>query len=346
MAFLKVFFTFALVTSLAIAENNTSKKNAELPNTSTYAFINIDSNVPATTILLNNEEIGKTPIRSFKVEAEKDFNLTALADTNYYEGNLQKRLNLRKNTVKDVSFKLKKAKVKRVFVGPKAHLYINNKFIKSLNENNRLVEFETGKNIEIYLEDKHKVRTFYKDIDTSKPFSEIIYTLIHIPKDVRLYTTTVENLMWEDTKHAADTKTDWQEAKTYCDELKLAEFTDWELPQIEQLNRLEEKYKDKIYYGYGDSFYWSNDTSVSKNQIWGYSDSKDFGKGTTRKPIKELPIGYVRCVRVLEPMDESMIDKSETNSTNPMNKKILQEINKEIGYDPDLTKDLKNFMLK
>jgi hypothetical protein len=277
-----------------------------------FTYINIDANVRGTPILLEGKEIGKTPIKAYKVQADAPFVLTAIANKEYYKKDLAKTIEVRKNTLKDIYFKLEKAKAKLYLIGEKAQLFIDNKFIKELNEENRIIETEAGTNKEIFLENGYKMNRFYKNIKADQ-FYEIPYVLYYISKDVRLYTITVENLMWEDTKHAADTQIDWEHAKEYCEDLELAEFTDWKLPSIEQLTRLETKYKDQIYYGYGKTFYWSSDTSMSKDQIWDYADSRDFENSKLKKPIKELAIGYVRCVRELssQPLIEKRKDLKE-----------------------------------
>ncbi len=328
------------------AEDEKKPENKELKKVE-YSYINIDANVSNTPIFINNEEIGKTPIKAYKIEAGKPLEIKAIVDKKYYKKDLVKKLTLIKNTQKDIFFKFEKGQSKLLFIGDKAQLFIDNKFIRELNENNRVVKVDAGKNVEIHFEDGYKTRTLFKDIKVNQ-FYEVPYTLIYIPKDIRLYTSVVENLMWEDTRHAADIKIDWNHAKEYCEDLKLAGFTDWELPSIEQLTRLEQKYKDKIYYGYGKTFYWSSKITLSANEIWEYSDSRDFEKSKTRKPITEIPAGYVRCVRKLDDAGYKEDKKTaQENKEEIIDEKILRQRRIEkFGYDPEMTKDLKKFMLK
>ena len=302
-----------------------------------FAFIDIDSNVKDTPVFLDNKEIGKTPIKAFRVEAGKELKLIGIANKNYYEKDLVKTISLIKNTQKKIFYKFAKAKAKLLLIGDKAHLFINNKFIKELNEENRVTTIDAGKDIELYLEDGYKSRTLFKDIKANQ-FYDVKYTLLNIPKDVRLFTTTIENLMWEDTKHASGVKTDWDQSKRYCEDLKLAGIEDWQLPSLVQLQRLEEKYKDKMYHGHGKTFYWSAKTSDSKDGVWNYASAVNFDTGRVTTPIKEIQNGYVRCVKELGDATEIVVNEEKTQE--------LKDKDEDLGYDPALIKDLKKYMLK
>lgn len=332
MNFIKL---IVILSFLFLANLNGEETQKENTPKEVYTYVNIDANVNDTTILLDGKEIGKTPIASYKVQANKPLQLTAIADKNYYEKDIVKTVTLRENTQKDVDFKFTKAKAKLFFIGEKAQLFINNKFIKELHEENRVITVDADKNVEIYLEDNYRSRMLFKDIKANQ-LLEIPYKLILIPKDLRLFTTTVDNLMWEDTKHAAEVKVDWITAKEYCEDLDIAGITDWEMPTIEELKSLEEKYKDKIYYGHGKTFYWSNKTSESKDKIWSYAEVVDFEKGKIKRPIKDIPNGYIRCVRKIG--DVTAITVSDPNNE--------EEEKPNLGYDPELTKDLQQYMLK
>jgi len=302
-----------------------------------YAFIDIDSNVKDTPIFLDNKEIGKTPMKAFRVEAGKELLLKGIANKEYYDRDIIKKVTLIKNTQKKLFYKFEKAQAKLFLIGDKAQLFINNKFIKELNEENRVTNIDAGKNIEIYLEDGYKSRMLFKDIKANQ-FYDVKYTLLNIPKDVRLFTTTVENLMWEDTKHASGVKLDWDGAKEYCEDLDLAGIKDWQMPSLDQLQRLEAKYKDKMYHGYGKTFYWSDKTSESKNGIWNYASAVNFDTGRVTTPIKEIGNGYVRCVKELGAATQIVVNEEKTQQ--------LKEQKPDLGYDPALTKDLDKYMLK
>jgi len=334
--FIKVITLFSLLfIAASYADEQMDKKEKKEVF---YTYINVDANVKGTPIFLDGKRIGKTPIKAYKIEARKVYELKAVANKDYYEKDLIKTINVRKNMQKDFMFNFKKAKTKLFLIGEKAHLFINNKFIKALNESNRVVTTDAGKNVEIYLEDNYKTRTLFKDLKANQIY-EIPYTLIYIPKDIRLLTTTIEDLMWEDTKHAAKVQVNWLQANLYCEDLDLAGIRGWKMPTLEQLQVLQKKYKDKIYHGHGKTFYWSSDTSKSKNEIWDYASAVNFKRGKVSKPIKESSTGYIRCVKELG-------DSTEVHRENDAKKKGEQDQNKEIGYDPESTKNLKRFMLK
>jgi len=333
--FIKIIVLCSLLLSGSVfaLEKEVNQKEKEV----VYTYINVDANVKDTPILLDGKEIGKTPLRAYKIEAGKDLELKLLANKDYYEKDLIKTINVRKNIQKDFMFNFEKAKAKLFLVGDKAHLFIDNKFIKALNEENRIIETDAGENVELYLEDNYKTRTLFKDLK-AKQFYEISYTLLNIPKDIRLLTTTIENLMWEDTKHAAGVQLDWEQAKIYCEDLNVAGLKGWKIPTLKQLERLQEKYKDKMYHGHGKTFYWSDKLSDSKNGIWNYASAVNFETGRVTTPVKEIATGYVRCVKELGDTTEIVVEEE----TKDGNKEEIPDY----GYDPELTKDLKKYMLK
>lgn len=329
-----VIFVSLLCIGTLCADEQIDQKEQKKIN---YTYINVDANVKDTPIFLAGKEIGKTPIKAFKIEAGKTQELKAIANKDYYEKDLVKTINVRKNIQKDFMFKFEKSKSKLFLVGDKAHLFIDNKFIKELNEENRIIEINAGENVELYLEDNYKTRTLFKDLKANQ-FYEIPYTLLNIPKDIRLLTTTVENLMWEDTKHAATVQLDWEQAKIYCEDLNVAGLKGWKIPTLKQLQRLEEKYKDKMYHGHGKTFYWSDKLSDSKNGIWSYASAINFETGRVTTPVKEIATGYVRCVKELGDTTQIVVEE-ETDE-------VKKEEEPNLGYDPELTKDLKKYMLK
>lgn len=319
------------------ANENVTKQTQEVLKKVDFAYLDIDANVKDTPIFLDGKIIGKTPIKAFRVEAGKELQLIAIANKEYYAKDLLKKVTLIKNTQKKLYYKFEKAQAKLFLIGDKAQLFINNKFIKELNEENRVTTIDAGKDIELYLEDGYKSRTLFEDIKANQ-FYDIKYTLLNIPKEVRLFTTTVENLMWEDTKHAVNEKVDWDGAKKYCEDLDLAGIKDWQMPSLEQLQRLEEKYKDKMYHGHGKTFYWSDKISESKGGVWTYASAVNFETGRVTTPVKEIQNGYVRCVKLLGDATEVTVNEEKTEE--------LKDQQPDYGYDPALTKDLDKYMLK
>ena len=270
------------------------------------AYLNITSNVKDTIIYLNGEEIGMTPINQLEVTPNKNISLKAIVDTDYYVNNIEKKIRVTENTIPTIALDFEKAKAKVFLIGENAELYIDGKYIKKLHSENRMITIQTGKAVAIDLLDGDGKAHYIKDIK-AKTINNLTYKLIRIPKEVRLYTSTINNLMWEDTKEATTTNTNWNAASLYCSTLKIADYEDFRLPTIDELSELYEN-KDDIYNGFGGKFYWSASTFQDEHNVWDYSEVKNFDNGLNQKSIKEFEQGRVRCVRDLDIVDENFMD--------------------------------------
>ena len=266
------------------------------------AYINIVSNVEDTVVFLDGINIGTTPIKQYEVVPDKVLKLKAIIDKNYYKKNIEKNIKIINETIPTFHLKFEKEMAKIFLVGDNAELYINDKFIKRLHDTNRIVNVETGKKIKIRLQDGESEITYIKDIQ-AKTVNTLKYKLIKTPKEVRLFTSTINDLMWEDTKDAANTNINWIKANTYCANLKIAHYEDFRLPSIDELQELYED-KDEIYNGYGGKFYWSENSFQDEKQIWSYAIGKNFEDGTNHKSIQEFGQARVRCVRDIEYIKE------------------------------------------
>lgn len=273
------------------------------------SYVNFVSNVENTIIFLDGKKIGTTPIKQYEVIPNKALHLKAVIDTNYYKRNIKTTIKVSSKTIPTFSLKFNKASAKIFFVGDPAELYINDQFIKKLNDTNRVVHVKAGKKIKIRLQNGESEIVFIKDIK-AKTLNTLKYKLITIPKAVRLYTSTINDLMWEDTKEAANTNINWDKANTYCANLKIANYNDFRLPFIDELHELYEN-KNKIYNGYGGKFYWSDSSFNDKQEIWTYSIGKNFEDGTNQKSIKEFEQARVRCVRDIEIEEKKDINEEK-----------------------------------
>ena len=272
------------------------------------AYINIISNVKNTTIYLDGEEIGQTPIKQYEVTPDKKISLKALVDMDYYVRNIEKNIKVTANTIPTISLNFEKAMAKVFFVGDDAEVYINDKFIKKLHESNRIVTMEAGEKVKIDLIDGDGKAHYIKDIKT-KVTNTLNYTLIRIPKAVRLYTSTINDLMWEDTKEATTTNRNWNDAYLYCKNLEIANYDDFRLPTIDELSELYD-YQEEIYNGFGGKFYWSRSTFKDEHEVWDYAHVKNFESGLNQKSIKEFEQGRARCVRDLDTSDTNFMEEN------------------------------------
>lgn len=276
---------------------------------SDVSYININSNAKDTTIYLDGKLIGKTPIKQLKVKPNVNIKLKAVIDKKYFLNDINTTIRIQDYTIPTYTLNFKRAKAKVFFVGVDGELYVNGKFLKRLDTDNRMTELKAQDKVKFHIINGYKEKRIVLDIHAND-FLEIHYKLINTPLDVRLYTFSLGKLMWEDTKKAANNAVTWEKASKYCNELELGGFKDWKIPTIKQLEYLYDKDKEKIYNGIGGSFYWSSNRFQGKSKIWDYAYVKDFKEGKTRKSIVEFEKGRVRCVRdILFKPDATIIIK-------------------------------------
>ncbi len=327
---------FIIVVTVCLSLLHSADVNATKPiDLLKPAFVNIVSNVPDTTIYLNGDFIGKTPILRYKVTPNQDYFAYAIANKKFFKEDVFKTINIRTTTIPTVSFDFERAKGKVFLVGEEGDLYINDKFDKVLHARNRVFDIDANTQIKFKIRHGYKEVTFVKDIYADS-FNEIHYKLINIPLDVRLYTESIGNEMWEDTKEAANTPITWEKAQEYCKTLSIGGYDDWYLPTPTQLTNLYKNNKDKIYNGYGGTFYWSANNFSGKNNIWQYSKVVNFEDGKVASSILEFEDGRVRCVRDIN----KDIKMAEANKITKENNTTME------AEDLNITKNLEQYSLK
>ena len=103
-------------------------------------------------------------------------------------------------------------------------------------------------------------------------------------------------LIWQDNSNII--KNDWNGAKSYCKNLTLGGYSDWRLPNIDELmsitdkNRYNPAIKD-IFKNIKNSWYWSSSQVVSdSSRAWivDFDDGDDYWHSKTGSY-------YVRCVK-------------------------------------------------
>jgi len=115
-------------------------------------------------------------------------------------------------------------------------------------------------------------------------------------KEVVLDTKT--NLIWQDNSDSKTIKKSWSEAITYCEDLTLAGYSNWHLPNFNELYYLanRDKYNPAMDSGFNNllnSGYWTSTTYADdSSSAWvvnfNYGHDYDDDKGYDY---------YVRCVR-------------------------------------------------
>ena len=114
-------------------------------------------------------------------------------------------------------------------------------------------------------------------------------------------TDSITGLKWQDDysdNGGVFKESTWQEALTYCQELRLGNSTDWRLSNIVELKSIrktngERPAIDKAFQHSSDDFYWSSTTPIrNTGNAWGI----DFYDGLSSQGSK-TEIHLVRCVR-------------------------------------------------
>jgi hypothetical protein len=109
-------------------------------------------------------------------------------------------------------------------------------------------------------------------------------------------TDNITGLVWQQTDD--DVSRSWQIAMNYCEDLTLGRFSDWRLPNKEELTSLVEPRQyptinNSYFLGTNASNYWSSTSIVYLHK---YALNVDFNNGSVYNYYK-TNYYYVRCVR-------------------------------------------------
>jgi hypothetical protein len=114
-----------------------------------------------------------------------------------------------------------------------------------------------------------------------------------------IVTDNITGLMWQDDAAAKNTEKAWEDAATYCTDLTLGGFDDWELPTVKELLSIVDNgnYNPAInseFENTSSSDYWSSTTNAYRTSAaWPvyFNDGSTYSNGKHGSR-------YVRCVRV------------------------------------------------
>jgi len=116
-------------------------------------------------------------------------------------------------------------------------------------------------------------------------------------KEIVIDTTT--SLMWQDNNDTNSTTYTWTDAISQCEGLNHGGYTDWHLPNFNELYNLADRSKSSpaldatFNYVNISSYYWSSTTYVATpSKAWVVV----FNRGNDYSDDKTLTF-YVRCVR-------------------------------------------------
>ena len=112
-------------------------------------------------------------------------------------------------------------------------------------------------------------------------------------------TDNVTGLMWQ--QQDDNITKSWESALSYCENLSLATYPDWRLPNVKELNSLVDNSRyntaiDPVFTGTNASYYWSSTTDIS-DATYAYAWNVTFNEGNTGAGSKLSASLYVRCVR-------------------------------------------------
>ena len=298
---MKIFRSFFLVKLLAIA---------------LYAqnsYINVTANDKTANLFLDDKLVGKVPQDKVKVESNRDIILEVKTFGSLYYLPHKQTINIEENDIVTYDIELKKTKGFIHLIGEDGVLYIDGVHDRFLNEENRLFDVTSSKNLKLEIYQGYKV--FKTTVNITKNYTKenpliIKYELIKEDKDINLFTfkDTVNSLMWEDTKEAKNSLMSYIDAKKFCQEYQLAGFEDWRLATIKELESLN-NIKEKIYNGFGDKFYWSisedtKDKSSQESNIFTFNYQTNISESKNRLPLSIVK-GHVRCVREYYQKDQN-----------------------------------------
>lgn len=123
----------------------------------------------------------------------------------------------------------------------------------------------------------------------------------------QIVTDNNRGLQWQDDVNVTKS---WIEAIDYCESLILGGYSDWRLPNFNELYSLADKSKSRpaidsifrnVYNNYFENYYWSSTTVIAyKNSAWRvnfvHGGSNTFSRGGADVGNKNS-LYHVRCVR-------------------------------------------------
>ncbi len=148
---------------------------------------------------------------------------------------------------------------------------------------------------------------------------------VYVRDDIKeVVTDTSTNLIWQDNNDTKSIKKSWTDAINYCEDLTLSGYTNWYLPNINELYLLTDKNTNNpsisnVFQNTINQTYWTSTTMRAwLDEAW----SVNFYAATDGGNENKTNLLYLRCVH-----DISNILSSENKFTSKwLNNKILYDV--------------------
>jgi len=106
-------------------------------------------------------------------------------------------------------------------------------------------------------------------------------------------------LIWQDNKEVAENNLNYDEAKKYCQDLKVDGFTDWRLPTVREAYTIVDLTRNRPALKNGfeirdDGRYWTSTLFVKNPEKEAWYISMSYGEA---EPYNKSRIFHARCVR-------------------------------------------------
>ncbi|MEA3553096.1 MAG: DUF1566 domain-containing protein [Campylobacterota bacterium] len=314
-------FKYFIVLTIFI---NTLISNDKIENS--IGFINVNSNVSETKIYLNNQYIGDAPIERYQVDANSNLELKAISNKKFYPKDFIRNINVKKLKIQSYTAEFKKANAKLLLIGKDGYLYINDRFERTLNSNNRVITIPASEKIKIEIRNGDDKYTTLKDMYANE-FYKLEYNLDNnsvkdkklqdelalkgvknidneldgkSSKEKKSSIVTIDSLIWQDTQDITKKRLLYKKGEDYCKNLDLEGYKDWSLPTIEQLKGLY-KNKEKFYNKFKDNYYWSSTKVKGDYVYWDYISTMNFENNIVTTINGSSNEANQICVRIIKP---------------------------------------------
>jgi len=271
------------------------------------AFLNINSVPSNIDVYINDQWTGKTPIKKYEIEAGIKQKITLRGDPRYFDPLVIYKTykqfersfeNMELKKGKSKILVLSEFKIRYFLVNGKLYPVRQGEIVIEVNaglntiivkDENGYIKFELEtwrnefikKNIGLneYVRKPKEAFEYEDQLEYEKILSKPINDYIVVDQQTRL--------IWQKGEPG---EMKWQKAMDYCNNISLSNYSDWRLPNKDELytaHKIKSKFPKFV-----SSSYWSSTDAGGTSNAWGVY----FGNGDVNYYGKSVN-NYVRCVR-------------------------------------------------